>query len=95
MKQPRCVKCGKPLKDPLSIAVGMGPDCRGSLSRRGWKFPKPRWKVQGSRTTLVSTSGRIEPPPIGDLTKSDRELLKRLERMSNDHDEHEDQDTVG
>lgn len=91
MKKPVCVKCGKPLSDPLSIAVGMGPDCRGALGGRGWKFPKPHWKVQGNRTVLVSISGRIQPPPLGDLTKNDRELLKRLERMKSHDEEPEDE----
>ena len=28
-KQPRCKKCGRWLKSPLSIAIGMGPKCAG------------------------------------------------------------------
>ncbi len=28
-KQPRCKKCGRRLKSPLSIAIGMGPKCAG------------------------------------------------------------------
>ena len=96
MKKPVCVKCGKPLKDPFSIAVGMGPDCRGALSRSGWKFPKPVWRPHKSRVIFEGYRGQVEPPPLGDLTKNDREVLKRLERMkSHDHDEHEDQDTAG
>lgn len=96
MKKPVCVKCGRPLTDPLSIAIGMGPDCRGSLSRRKWKFPTPRWRVQGGRTVLVEIKGKIEPPPIGDLSPSDRQLLKRMERMkSHDRNEYEDQDPTG
>lgn len=27
--KPRCKRCGRPLKDPVSIAAGMGPYCRG------------------------------------------------------------------
>jgi hypothetical protein len=30
MKTPRCSKCGRPLKDPVSIALGIGPVCRGA-----------------------------------------------------------------
>lgn len=96
MKIPRCVKCGKPLKDPFSIAVGMGPDCRGDLSRRGWKMPKSKWRPHKGRVVFVGVQGKIEPPPTGDLTKRDYELLKKLERMkSHDHNEYEDQDTAG
>jgi len=64
MKKPVCTRCGRPLKDPVSIALGMGPDCRGDLSSKGWKFPKPKWKVQGGRTVLVGFEGKVEPPPV-------------------------------
>lgn len=26
----RCVRCGRTLKDPVSLAIGMGPECRGA-----------------------------------------------------------------
>lgn len=29
MEQVRCIKCGRPLRDPDSIARGMGPECAG------------------------------------------------------------------
>ncbi len=35
MKAPRCKKCGKPLRDPRSIAAGMGPVCRGARGHGG------------------------------------------------------------
>lgn len=25
----RCKRCGRPLRDPVSIAAGVGPDCLG------------------------------------------------------------------
>lgn len=34
-KQPRCKKCGRRLKSPLSIAIGMGPKCAGITSTAG------------------------------------------------------------
>lgn len=33
--QPRCTKCGRPLRDPDSVARGMGPECSGISGRRG------------------------------------------------------------
>jgi hypothetical protein len=51
--QPRCAKCGRVLTDPVSIALGMGPTCRGDAglrraaspalpsSRRGRAFSDP------------------------------------------------------
>ena len=29
MNQPKCKHCGKKLTDPVSIACGAGPECRG------------------------------------------------------------------
>ncbi len=87
MKTPRCVKCGKPLTDPFSIAVGMGPDCRGGLRRKGWKLPRPKWKLQRGRPPVfVGYSGRIEPPPV--TTREDDALIRRMKRKA----EHEPDD---
>lgn len=63
MKTPRCTRCKRPLKDPVSIAIGMGPDCRGELSRRGWKFPKPVYRVVSGHVELVKMVGKVEEPP--------------------------------
>jgi hypothetical protein len=29
MSKPRCKKCNRPLRDPVSVAIGVGPECRG------------------------------------------------------------------
>ena len=64
-----CSKCGKVLTDPFSIAVGMGPECRGSLSKKGWKFPKPKYQIRHGRVELVKMVGKIvEPAPV-DVTE--------------------------
>ena len=34
-KQPRCKKCGRRLKSPMSIAMGMGPKCAGISGLHG------------------------------------------------------------
>lgn len=34
MKEIRCIKCGRPLRDPASIARGMGPECAGGRGGR-------------------------------------------------------------
>lgn len=87
-KSPVCSRCHRPLKDPLSIALGMGPDCRGALSRKGWTFPKPKWKVQGGRAVFLGVDGKVQPPPTN-VTDDDED---------DDHEpdnEHEDQDPAG
>jgi hypothetical protein len=42
----------------------MGPECRGGLSKKGWKFPKPRYKVSHGRVVMVGMTGKIEPPAV-------------------------------
>jgi hypothetical protein len=74
MKKPRCSKCHRALTDPFSIAVGMGPECRGGLQRKGWKFPKPKFKVIGGRVVLVGMVGKVEPPlVVSDVSKVSKE----------------------
>ncbi len=65
MAQARCCRCNRPLTDPFSIAIGMGPECRGRLSKRGWKFPKPKYRIHHGRVELVRMIGKVvEPPPV-------------------------------
>ena len=64
MKQPICSRCKRPLSDPLSVAIGMGPECRGGLSKKGWKFPKPIWRTRNGHVELVGMSGKVEPPTV-------------------------------
>jgi hypothetical protein len=67
--KPHCGKCGRALSDPFSIAVGMGPECRGGMKKKGWKFPKPTYRVHAGRVELVGMVGEVTPPaPTGDLT---------------------------
>lgn len=73
MKNPVCSRCKRPLKDPYSIAVGMGPECRGGLSRKGWKFPKARWQVRGGKTYFMGVEGKVEEPPAVNTTRDDDE----------------------
>lgn len=79
MKQPVCSRCKRPLKDPLSVAIGMGPECRGALQRKGWKFPKPKWKVQGGKTVLLGVTGKIEPPPVNTTDDDDQDKIDETE----------------
>lgn len=61
-RQPVCSKCGQRLTDPYSIAVGMGPECRGAAAGKGAHLPRPNWKVQGGRVMLTGLT-LAEPLP--------------------------------
>lgn len=38
MRETRCIKCGRPLRDPVSIARRMGPECAGKTGGRHRKY---------------------------------------------------------
>lgn len=75
MRKPQCSRCGRALTDPFSIAVGMGPECRGKLSKKGWRFPKPRWRVHRGNVELVGMVGRVERPAVN-IVKDERRKRK-------------------
>ena len=79
-KYPKCKKCGRRLKSPLSIAIGMGPKCAGikSTSGRSARFQsKPSSRTTFSDKTLVQVQ---TPLFMGELPKkrlSRREFFRR------------------
>lgn len=75
MPSNRCTVCHRRLIDPLSIALGIGPECRGAMIKNGWKFPKPKWKVEGGRTVLVGMIGTVQPPKT-EGKKTDKRKVK-------------------
>lgn len=79
-KQPRCKKCGRRLKSPLSIAREMGPKCAGITSGSGRSVrvqSKPSSRSAYSHKTLKQVQA---PPFAGELPKkrlSKREFFHR------------------
>lgn len=71
MKQPVCSKCKRPLSDPYSIAVGMGPECRGAAKKKGMKFPKARYRVSHGMVIFDGLE-KAEPPTVN-TTEDDQE----------------------
>ena len=47
-QKPRCKKCGRVLRDPVSIARGMGPVCAGDTGRSG-RRPQVRARRSAGR----------------------------------------------
>jgi hypothetical protein len=60
MEVTHCRKCGRLLRDPESIARGMGPECAGITSdrRKGYSF---RRHIQRGSVYLQSTGGTTSP----------------------------------
>jgi hypothetical protein len=59
--QPRCKKCGKPLRDPESVARGMGPECAGISGKRGKSVRVRKQINSGSVYSVVGTSKIVAP----------------------------------
>ncbi len=79
-QKPRCKKCGRVLKSPISIARGMGPKCAGISSARGCSIHIGVRRSLGKTYQSVG-AGSIQIPLMpGELpTKkvSRRELARR------------------
>jgi hypothetical protein len=57
-----CAICHRLLTDAASVRIGIGPECRSKLVKRGWKFPKPQWRVRNGHVELVGMVGKLERP---------------------------------
>ncbi len=79
-KQPRCKKCGRRLKSPMSIARGMGPKCGGVTATSG-KCVHARIKRSFGVAYQSAGSDQLQTPlfpsdlPTKDLSK--REFFRR------------------
>lgn len=87
-KQARCKKCGRRLKSPLSIVIGMGPKCAGikSTSARSVRvWSKPSSRAAYSDKSLVQVQaplfmGELPKKQISrrELSRTHREERRRL-----------------
>lgn len=59
--EPRCKKCGRPLRDPESIARGMGPACAGVSDKRGKSVRVRKQINSGSAYSVAGTSRAAAP----------------------------------
>lgn len=55
MEEIRCIRCGRPLRDPASIARGMGAECAGVNLRPHGKFPRAAMPDSRAATTTLFT----------------------------------------
>lgn len=63
---PRCARCGRPLTDPASIAIGLGRECRGAKpSKRQASYARrvARGEAYANREPLVFPSTTFTPQP--------------------------------
>ena len=72
MKKPRCSKCRRPLKDPVSIALGIGPVCRGTSNGGRLVHVRSR-RSSGHIYAVASVSGQqmnLFAPGVEEKSKS-------------------------
>ena len=61
MEEVRCSKCGRPLRDPNSIARGMGPECAGDAGRHRRKYRSGFRNRSGSYYAAISYGSAVTP----------------------------------
>ena len=79
-KQAKCKKCGRRLKSPLSIAIGMGPKCAGITITAGKNVRVRSSPSSGVAHTEISLSQMQTLLLPGELPKkqlSKRELFRQ------------------
>ena len=79
-KQARCKKCGRRLKSPLSIAIGMGPKCSGIRFTSGRSVraqSKPSTRTAYSDKKLIQVQAPLFTGELPKKRLSKRELFRR------------------
>ena len=79
-KQPKCKKCGRRLKSPISIARGIGPKCAGitATSRKSVRVrSRPSSGVAYTETAPSHTQVPLFPGELPKKRLSKRELFRR------------------
>jgi hypothetical protein len=59
----------------------MGPECRGGLSRKGWKFPKPVYKIVHGSVIFLGMAGKIEPPSVNTMALPNAKAQRRKDKQ--------------
>ena len=79
-KQPRCKKCGRRLKSPLSIAIGMGPKCAGikpTSGRSACVQSKPRSRTVYSDAAPIQTQTPLFAGELPNQQARNRGVFRR------------------
>ena len=76
MEEVRCIKCGRPLRDPDSIARGMGPECAGVTGGHRRKY---RSGVRSHRSSSYTALGHSSAatPTLFTLIEEDQQPEER------------------
>jgi len=83
---PRCSKCGRVLTDPTSIAIGVGPECRGDSGRsrskrlhtrraRGQACAQERLNALQNHLPVVLSETNVYEPVDGGYRRKDGRVI--------------------
>jgi len=61
MEEVRCIKCGRPLRDPESIARGMGPECAGTNGGHRRRYHARIRSIGSSYCATIGQSSAVTP----------------------------------
>lgn len=87
---PKCKVCGRPLRDPVSVAIGAGPACRGQhgrTSRRSVARANRRARRERYDAGMRFAVGEMEFVPVstgwlvGDCIMSHEQAGRYLSRQ--------------
>lgn len=78
MDEVRCIRCGRPLRDPESIARGMGPECAGG---NGGRRRKNRSSIRSGFSYVAMDHGSPATPTLLSIIEkngqpSDKEVIE-------------------
>jgi len=73
MEEVRCIKCGRPLRDPESIARGMGPECAGANGGHRKRY-RSKLRSHGSSYYLALGHGSAVTPTLFTLVEEGQHI---------------------
>ena len=76
MEEVRCIKCGRPLRDPDSIARGMGPECAGFNGGHRRRY-RARVSLHGSSYYAAIGHGNTVTPTLFTLVEEGQDIEER------------------
>jgi hypothetical protein len=76
MVEARCIKCGRPLRDPKSIVRGMGPECADDTGDRRRKYRSGVSSRSGTFCAAFGQGSAVTPTLFG-LVEENEQLPER------------------
>jgi hypothetical protein len=77
MEEIRCIKCGRPLRDPESIARGMGPECAGTNGGHRKRY-HARVRSHGSSYYVATGPSSAITPTLFTLVEEGQHIEEQL-----------------